>query len=40
MEKNYTYADLMAGTVEACQVLEPMSDLVDLSDGAAYERSM
>lgn len=40
MEKNYTYADLMAGTVDACQVLEPMYDLVDLSDGAAYERSM
>lgn len=40
MEKNYTYADLIAGTVEACQVLEPMYDLVDLSDGAAYERSI
>jgi len=40
MEKNYTYAELIAGTVEAFQVLEPMYDLVDLSDGAAYECSM
>ena len=37
MEKKYTYEDLVSGTVETYRVLEPMYDLIDLSNGLAYE---
>ena len=40
MEQKYTYEDLISGAVEAYQVLEPMYDVIDLSDSAAYECSM
>ena len=40
MEWKYTYEDLISGAVETYQVLEPMYDVIDLSDRAAYECSM
>ena len=40
MERKYTYEDLISGMVETYQVLEPMYDVIDLSDIAAYECSM
>ena len=40
MERKYTYEDLISGVVETYQVLEPMYDVIALSDSAAYECSM
>ena len=37
MEKKYTYEDVVAGTIETYQLLEPMYDLIDLSDNLTYE---
>ena len=40
MEKGFTYEDLISGTVETYRILEPMHDLIDLSNGLTYERTM
>lgn len=37
MEKKYTYEDVVAGTIETYQLLEPMYDLIDLSNDLTYE---
>ena len=37
MEKKYTYEDVVAGTIETYQLLEPMYDQIDLSNDLTYE---
>lgn len=40
VEKAFTYEELVSGTIESYQVLESMYDLVNLTNGLAYERTM
>ena len=38
--KRFTYEDLTSGNIETYQVLEPMYDLIDLSNSSAYEHTI